>query len=139
MTDLHAHHAGTTVADLERAVTFYRDVLGLEVLDRFSVAGEAFSTGVDVPNASAQFAHLAADGIRVELVAYDSDADPCAVDGLDQPGATHLGFAVDDVDAFYDGLPADVETVSEPQTTASGTRILFLHDPEGNSIEVLES
>jgi catechol 2,3-dioxygenase-like lactoylglutathione lyase family enzyme len=99
VTDLAAHHYGVTVTDLETAVAFYRDTLGLGVLDRFFVSGEAFATGVGVPGATGSFAHL---------------------------------------DAFYAGLPADVETISEPQTTASGTRICFFRDPDGNLVEVLE-
>jgi len=62
------HHVGLTVADLDRAVAFYRDGFGLEVLDRFSVGGAAFATAVDVPDAAASFAHLDGDGVRVELV-----------------------------------------------------------------------
>jgi len=31
-----------------------------------------------------------------------------------------------------------VTTLSEPQTTDSGTRICFLQDPEGNLVEALE-
>ena len=139
MSDRTAHHVGTTVADLDRAVDFYHDVLGLEVLTRFSVAGDAFATGVDVPGASADFAHLDAGGVRIELVEYDPEGDDATGAVLNQPGANHLGFAVDDLDGFYDDLPADVETLSEPQTTESGTRICFLKDPEDNLIEVLEA
>jgi catechol 2,3-dioxygenase-like lactoylglutathione lyase family enzyme len=135
---LTAHHVGITVSDLDRAVAFYRDTLGLSVLDRFSVGGEAFATGVDVPGAAGNFAHLDADGARVELVEYDPEGEPRPDASLNQPGAIHLGLAVDDLDAFYDGLSSDVETLSEPQTTESGTRILFVRDPEGNLVEVLE-
>jgi len=35
-------------------------------------------------------------------------------------------------------LPDDVETLSGPQTTESGTTIMFVVDPEGNRIELLE-
>jgi catechol 2,3-dioxygenase-like lactoylglutathione lyase family enzyme len=139
MSDCSAHHFGITVSDLDRAVAFYRDVLGLDVLTRFSVGGEAFSTGVDVDDATGDFAHLDAGDARVELVAYDPEGDAHDSSRLNQPGATHLGLSVDDLDAFYAGLPDDVETLSEPQTTESGTRILFVRDPEGNLVEVLEA
>ena len=48
MTDLDAHHVGITVSDLDTVLPFYRDVLGLDVVTRFSVSGEAFATGVGV-------------------------------------------------------------------------------------------
>ena len=133
-----AHHVGLTVESLERTLPFYRDVLGLEVLDRFSVAGEAFADAVDVPGATGRFAHLDAGGARLELVEYDPDADARPAPALNEPGATHVGLAVDDLDARIAALPASVETLSEPRTTESGTRICFLRDPEGNLVELLE-
>ncbi|USZ67374.1 VOC family protein [Halorussus salilacus] len=134
-----AHHVGVTVTDLDRAVEFYREVLDLDVLDRFTVSGGAFSDAVGVDGATGNFAHLDADGARIELVEYDPEGRPRSAETVNQPGAKHLGFAVDDLDAFYEGLPSDVETTSEPRTTASGTKILFLRDPEDNLVEVVEA
>jgi catechol 2,3-dioxygenase-like lactoylglutathione lyase family enzyme len=139
MPELSAHHVGLTVGDLEKTLAFYRDVLGLSVVDRFEVGGDAFADAVDVEGASARFAHLEADGIRLELVAYDPQESARSAPDLNEPGATHVGLAVADLDAFYAGLPADVPPLSEPRTTESGTSICFLRDPEGNLVEVLEA
>ncbi|MDG5819832.1 VOC family protein [Natronococcus sp. A-GB7] len=139
MTALDAHHVGLTVGDLEQTLPFYRDVLDLEVLDRFSVEGEAFADAVGVDDAGADFVHLDANGVRLELVEYDPETDPRPAPELNEPGATHVGLAVDDLEAFYADLPEDVPTISEPRTTASGTSIWFLRDPEGNLVEVLET
>ncbi|MFC6863345.1 VOC family protein [Halomicroarcula sp. GCM10025817] len=137
--DATAHHFGLTVSDLDRAVEFYRDVLGLEVLTRFTVGGDAFATGVGVEDASAEFAHLDAGGARLELVEYEPEGDARERPELNQPGATHPGLSVDDLDAVFEALPDDVETVSDPQTTESGTTIVFVRDPEGNLVELLET
>ena len=139
MSDPTAHHVGVTVSELDRAVAFYTDVLGLEVVAEFSVGGEAFADAVDVAGASAAFAHLEAGGVRVELVEYGPAGEPMPERSLDRPGATHLGLAVDDVEAFHDDLDPAVETLSEPRTTESGTTILFLRDPDGNLVEVLDA
>ncbi|MFC7114395.1 VOC family protein [Natronoarchaeum sp. GCM10025703] len=133
-----AHHVGITVSDLDRVVPFYRDVLGLDLRTRFSVSGEAFATGVGVEGATGSFAHLDADGIRIELVEYEPEGTAVDDAALNRPGATHLGLDVEDLDAFYEDLPEDVETISPPQTTESGTRICFLRDPENNLVEILE-
>ncbi|QCS41628.1 VOC family protein [Natrinema versiforme] len=136
---LSAHHVGLTVTDLEETLAFYRDVLGLSVADRFSVGGEAFADAVGIEGASADFAHLEADGVRIELVEYDPEARGSPAAGLNQPGASHVGLSVDDLESFYETLPDDVPTISEPRTSETGTTILFLRDPEGNLIEVLEA
>lgn len=133
-----AHHYGITVSDLDRTLAFYRDVLDLDVLAEFSVGGEAFATGVDVPGASAEFVHLEAGDARIELVEYGPEGDRRSRPSLNEPGATHLGLAVDDLDSVYAELPDSVDTLSEPQTTESGTRILFVRDPEGNLVELLD-
>ncbi|MFB6154627.1 MAG: VOC family protein [Haloferacaceae archaeon] len=136
---MRAHHFGVTVTDLERAVEFYRDDLGLDVLDRFTVSGESFAAGVGVPGATGSFVHLDAGGARVELVEYDpAGADRTGGD-VNDAGAKHLGLAVDDVRAVYDDLPDRVETLSEPRTTDSGASILFVRDPEGNLVELIEA
>jgi catechol 2,3-dioxygenase-like lactoylglutathione lyase family enzyme len=141
VSDPTAHHVGVTVADLDRAVEFYAETFDLDVVAEFAVGGDAFAEAVAVEGAAAEFAHLDAGDAIVELVAYDPveeagrDGDP----ELNRPGATHLGLTVDDVEAFYAGLDDDVATLSPPRTTESGTTVLFVRDPEGNLIEVLDA
>ncbi|WP_128904292.1 VOC family protein [Halorubrum amylolyticum] len=141
MSDPTAHHVGITVADLDRAVDFYTETFDLDLRSEFTVGGDAFAEAVAVEGASAEFAHLNADGARIELVAYDPAAESidAADPELNRQGATHLGLSVDDVAAFYADLDDDVETLSPPRTTESGTTILFVRDPEGNLIEVLDA
>ncbi|MDS0300872.1 VOC family protein [Halogeometricum sp. S1BR25-6] len=139
MAELSAHHVGVTVADLEQAVEFYRDTLGFPVESEFSVSGEAFATAVDVENATGRFAHLDAGGVRVELVEYEPEGNAQAESSVNCPGAKHLGFSVDDIDSLYESLEGQVETLSEPRTTDTGSRILFVRDPEGNLVELLET
>ncbi len=136
--DPTAHHVAVTVSNLDRAVDFYRETLGLDVLSEFSVGGDAFATGVGIEGASAEFVHMDAGNIRIELVEYDPKGESAAETDLNQPGGTHLGLEVDDLDAVYDSLPSGVETIAEPQTTESGTRICFLRDPDGTLVELLE-
>lgn len=138
MTERTAHHVGITVHDLDRAVEFYSTVFDASVCAEFRVAGEAFETGVGIEDASARFAHLDLGSIRLELVTYTPEDASRPEPALNQPGATHLGISVADLDAFYASLPAEITTVSPPQTTETGTRICFLRDPESNLVEVLE-
>ncbi|OYR49935.1 MULTISPECIES: VOC family protein [unclassified Halorubrum] len=143
MSDPTPHHVGVTVADLDRAVDFYTETFDLDVAAEFAVGGEAFADAVAVDGAAADFAHLVAGGAGdetvVELVAYEPAGEPTPNPELNRPGAIHLGLSVDDVEGFYRGLDGDVETLSEPRTTESGTTILFVVDPDGNLIEVLDA
>jgi catechol 2,3-dioxygenase-like lactoylglutathione lyase family enzyme len=143
VSDPTPHHVGVTVSDLDRAVDFYTETFDLTVAAEFAVGGEAFADAVAVDGAAADFAHLVAGGegaeTIVELVAYEPEGEPTEDPALNRPGAIHLGLSVDDVEAFYRGLDDGVETLSEPRTTESGTTILFVVDPDGNLIEVLDA
>lgn len=136
--DPTAHHFAVTVTDLDRAVAFYRDVLGLAVLTRFSVGGEAFGTGVGIDGASAEFTHMDAGDARVELVEYTPEGDGVPGSDLNQPGGTHLGLEVDDLDSVHASLPDDIEPIAPPQTSESGTKIMFVRDPDGTLVELLQ-
>lgn len=133
-----AHHVGLTVTDLETAVEFYQSVFDCDIVAEFSVSGDAFETGVGIDGASAQFAHLDIDSVRLELVAYEPAGEDRSTAELNDSGATHLGVKVDDLDEFYASLDDGIETISEPQTTDTGTKICFLRDPDAHLVEVLE-
>lgn len=138
MADLTAHHTAVTVSDLDRAEAFYRAAFDLSVADRFGVGGEAFATAVGVDDAAGSFVHLDAAGVRIELVEFEPTGEQRDDGQLNEPGTAHVGLETDDVDAVVADLPDDAELVSEPQTTASGARVAFLRDPEGNLVELLE-
>ena len=137
MAALTAHHVGITVSDLDATTEFYQSVFDCEIIAEFSVDGDAFATGVDIENASAEFVHLDLGSVRLELVAYEPTGNDRLPADLNDAGATHIGITVDDVDEFYESLPSSVETLSPPQTTETGTKICFLRDPDGTLIEVL--
>lgn len=134
-----AHHYGVTVSDLEEAVAFYRDVLGMDELDRIAFDDEAFSTFVDVEDADVDIAFLDAGGCAVELLEY-ADGAGNANEGVsnDTVGASHFCLAVDDIDRRYDDLSDSVEFVSPPQTLENGAMVAYLYDPDGNVVELLE-
>lgn len=133
------HHTGLTVSDLERSIDFYTELLNCTVESRFSVGGTALQTAVDTPDVSGTFAHLRSDETRIELVEYEPAGELSPPESIPQPGVVHLAFAVEDVDAFLKELPDDIESLSGPQTTESGTRIVFVRDPDGNLVELLEA
>jgi catechol 2,3-dioxygenase-like lactoylglutathione lyase family enzyme len=98
------------VADMEKAVAYFRDKLGLEV--RFQSPGwSEFATGE-----TTLALHAA------------SEAHPA--------GSSSIGFNADDLDKFYrDAMDAGVEFTSEPVETF-GRRISRFRDSEGSECSV---
>jgi catechol 2,3-dioxygenase-like lactoylglutathione lyase family enzyme len=115
MADLRAHHTGLVVTDLDEALSFHRGVLGFDVIEAFTLSGAGIGTAVDVDSVAGEFAHLDAGGSRLELIEYEPAGEDATPDAINQTGAAHLGFEVEDVDAFHAALPDDAEPLSDPQ------------------------
>ncbi len=138
MAELRTHHTGLVVTDLEDALSFYRDTLGFDVVEEFTLSGDGIGTAIAVDGVVGEFAHLDTGESRLELIEYEPAGKHASPDAINQLGATHLGFEVTDIDAFYANLPDDVEPLSSPQEVDIGVEILFFRDPDGNFVEVLE-
>ena len=117
-------HTRYRVADLERTLAFYRDVLGLEEVRRFSS-----------PRGS-QLVFFKAPGSEelIEICKYD-ESGPVVVG----PDLTHLAFEVPDLEAFAKHAAALGHPLSDgPHRTGSGSLIAFLDAPEGYEIELIQ-
>ena len=129
---IRAHHAGLTVTDLDAAKAWYRAAFGFEPQLEFELPGGVRGAML-----------RSAQGARVELfevpgsVAGLSDADPPTA--MRTRGFGHIGLEADDLDhAYATALEAGGRTVWEPRNSPEpGMRMAFVHDPEGNLIELI--
>jgi catechol 2,3-dioxygenase-like lactoylglutathione lyase family enzyme len=140
------HHTCYTVADLDRSLAFYRDLLGCEVLAEQEKEGGYLAAIVGYPDAHVRMAHLRAPGAEhvIELFEYlapvggRADVEPRNV------GASHLCFIVADLRALYDSLLARGVTsfVSPPIEVDTGINrgglALYLRDPDGITVELFQ-
>ena len=141
-----AHHMGLQVADLERSVEFYRDVLGFTVVFAWNPQAEYIRTLVGYPGADIHAAVLRLPGADVvlELLEY-RNVERSAVDtGTANPGTAHIAFFVDDLDTLYADLVArGVGSVSEPVTPTigpnEGGRAVYMLDPDGIRVELIQT
>ena len=69
------HHVAVSVKDMEKALWFYRDLLGFEVdWEREHYTGEAMAKVVGLQGADARVVMLKGYGARVELFKYITPA-----------------------------------------------------------------
>ena len=119
----HVGYVILFVADLERSVAFYRDVIGLP----FKLHGDGY-------------AEFATDGTRFGL--YDrnrlGELTGQGADAPDHPGG-EVVFLVGDVDAEARRLErAGVAILKGPVDRPWGHRTLHLEDPDGFVVELAE-
>jgi catechol 2,3-dioxygenase-like lactoylglutathione lyase family enzyme len=98
------------VADMDKAVAFYRDVLGLKL--RFASPGwSEFETG------------------ETTLALHQaSDTHPA--------GSCQIGFTVEDIDAFFQDKGAKGVVFTRPPTMEHGAKLADFVDSEGAEVSV---
>lgn len=141
-----AHHTGFTVANLERSLTFYRDVLGLEVIGEQLGTAEYLSAVTGFPGVRLKLGFLKAPGDDhiLELLEYVSHPTEPTSRETNRPGNGHLCFVVDDADAWYNDLRAKgVEFISPGPVLITaginqGGRAAYFRDPDGFTLEILQ-
>ncbi len=110
-------HVGVAVADLEAALAFYRDVLGVAPRPPERADG---ATIVSLPFGETE----------VELLASDDPGSPIGKFLAKRgPGIHHLCYRVPDLDAALEACRrAGFQLIDrEPRTGAGGHRIAFVH------------
>lgn len=138
------HHTGIQVADLERSLGFYRDILGFEVVFQWNPQAEYIRTITGYPGADihAAILRLPKSDVFLEILEY-RNVDRAPVDTRTaNPGTAHLAFFVDDCDALYEELTAKgVPAVSPPVTPTigpnTGGRAVYMIDPDGIRVELI--
>ncbi|MFM7063245.1 MAG: VOC family protein [Actinomycetes bacterium] len=135
MTTLN--HVGHHVADLDRAVTFYREVFGFEELHRLQVPDVASSRLLRIPGPVGLTAvYLGLHGSVLELLHLDRPGNlPSRERPFTEPGLTHLSFTVDDLAVTCVAVRANGGEVLE-ETDMGGLAVL-VRDPDGQVLELL--
>lgn len=135
-------HTGIVVSDLEQALHFYVDLLGLKVTKRMDESGEYIDNISGLKNVRVTTVKMAAeDGNLIEILYYHSHQRKSAKNRETcETGISHIAFTVENVDAEYERLSkAGVPFNSTPQKSPDGyARVTFCRDPDGTLIELVE-
>ena len=122
-------HIGIAVTDLQAALAFYRDALGLEVEAPEEVPSQHVRAHF-IPVGDVRHRGEGAPGVRLELLEATSAESPIAK-YIDKrgPGLHHLTLRVPDIRAALAGLKARGARLidEEPRPGAEGSLIAFVH------------
>jgi methylmalonyl-CoA/ethylmalonyl-CoA epimerase len=123
------NHVAVVVDDMEKALSFWRDALGMELHELR-----------DVPAEKSQIAFLPLEGSEVELVMPTSqDSGIAKYLAKRGPGMHHICLEVDDIV----GILAQLRTKGvrlineEPRNSADGKKYAFIH-PESTAGVLVE-
>ena len=116
-------HTRYRVHDLEKTVSFYRDVLGLNEIRR------------QTSGRGSQLVFFKAPGSDEEIEICKFDESGPVVVG---PDLTHLAFEVDDLEKFAKEAAAKGYPLSDGPHPSGTGKIAFVDAPEGYEIELIE-
>ena len=141
-------HVNLVVADMQRMVAFYRDVLGMRLTKQAVISGAWIEAVTGLSPVEAEVAFLkASSGPGIELIRYRAPKSP-RPDGSGRPntqGFRHIAFRVTDLDRLVAAIEAagikmlsGVQQVPAAQVDYADQRkrLVYCRDPEGNLLEV---
>ena len=123
------NHIAVVVDDMDKALSFWRDALGMELHEVR-----------DVPAEKSQVAFLPLSGSEVELVQPTTDDSGIAKYLAKRgPGMHHICLEVDDIERMMTQLKSKgVRLINEePRTANDGKKYAFIH-PESTSGVLVE-
>ena len=135
-------HVGISVANLERSIAFYRDLLGLSLIQEVSMRGANYDAIMALKGTEGRIAVLRTGNLEIELLEFQLPPSRPIAPGhhVSDQGISHFAIHVEDIAGLYARLQAaGVRVHSAPVYFQScATTAVYFCDPDGNFIEMLE-
>ena len=135
-----ADHVALSVQNIEKAISYYRDVIGMEkVFDqRFDVP---MAKLINVEGAKVRIVHMRLGDSMIELFDYQHPRGraPRADRSQSDFGLTHIGFTVEDFWGVYQHLlDHGVEFLGDPVEFRPGVFVAYFYGAEYEVCEIKE-
>ncbi|WBW94872.1 VOC family protein [Oceanirhabdus sp. W0125-5] len=134
-------HVGLTVSNFEKAVKWYSTMFGFKLISEQTLSTkevEELYPLYKLHNTSIRFGFLRVPkGGVLEIFEFNNPSPSSHVE-WNKPGYTHFTLDVKNIPKWYKNLKSKgVFFFMEPQKT-EGTDWIFLKDPDGNLIELID-
>jgi len=140
-------HVGITTSDVDRSLAFYRDLLGMRVIDDLTVTSPEIAALLGVDSVELRIVDLdSGDGRIVELIKYVKPQGRAVAYESRDHGTGHIAFTIDDLDRVSRRIAAaggtvisrQPLTIEDPGGLFDGATCLYLRDPDGMIIELVQ-
>jgi len=139
LTDVSFCHLVIGVTDMDRALAFYRDALGMEVVFESLISGEPFDAVLHAKRKQeGRVVGGLLGGLMVELLSLGSvpSADKPARRGI--TGIHNVSLSVPDLDDTHRRITAAGYSPDQAPFEIGGVRMFFVKDPDGTPVEFIE-
>ena len=140
-------HSSYTVSNLDEALHFFCDLLGLQASTILEPRGERLDKLYQLQEVAQRLAVIRTPGDDIiHLIEYISPKGERIDPKLCNPGVAHLAFEVDDIQKTYDELIAKGVEFNHPPywggqkiEDIKGWGVCFLKGPDGIPIELMQA
>lgn len=136
--DVSFCHLVIGVTDMDRALAFYQDVIGLEVVFETLISGEPFDAVLHATRKQeSRVVGGLLGGLMVELLSLGSRPS----DDKRRPGITgihNVSLSVPDLDDAHPRISAAGYILDQEPFEIGGVRMFFVKDPDGTPVEFIE-
>lgn len=139
LSDVSFCHLVVGVTDMDRALAFYRDLLGMEVVLERTISGEPFDAVLHAKNKQeGRVAGGLLGGLMVELLSLGAKPAPDKPTRRGIVGIQNVSLSVTDLDDTHRRvIDAGYQPEQEP-FEIGGVRMFFVKDPDGTPVEFIE-
>ena len=139
LEDVSFCHLVVGVTDMDRALAFYRDVIGMEVVFETKISGEPFDT---VLHASRQQEGRVVGGLlgglMIELLSIGANPPNHKPPRRGITGIHNVSLSVTDLDDTHRRITQAGYTPDQDPFEIGGVRMFFVKDPDGTPVEFIE-
>jgi catechol 2,3-dioxygenase-like lactoylglutathione lyase family enzyme len=139
LTDVSFCHLVVGVTDMDRALVFYRDALGMEVVFETLISGEPFDAVLHASRKQeGRVVGGLLGGLMIELLSLGvkPDAEKPARRGT--TGIHNVSLSVTDLDDTHRRIIGAGYTPDQDPFEIGGVRMFFVKDPDGTPVEFIE-
>jgi catechol 2,3-dioxygenase-like lactoylglutathione lyase family enzyme len=143
LTDVSFCHLVVGVTDMDRALAFYRDTLGMELVFETLISGEPFDALLHATRKQeGRVVGGLLGGLMVELLSLGPK--PAVKPATDKParrgitGIHNVSLSVIDLDETHRRITAAGYTPDQEPFEIGGVRMFFVKDPDGTPVEFIE-
>lgn len=136
--DVSFCHLVVGVTDMDRALTFYRGVLGMEIVFETLISGEPFDAALHSNRKQeGRVVGGLLGGLMIELLSIGTDP-PEQKQRRGITGIHNVSLSVTDLDDTHRRIIDAGYTPDQAPFEIGGVRMFFVKDPDGTPVEFIE-
>jgi catechol 2,3-dioxygenase-like lactoylglutathione lyase family enzyme len=139
LSDLRFCHLVVGVTDMERAVSFYRGLLGMDVVFDQLISGEPFDMALHASRKQeGRVVGGVIGGLMIELLSLGGSNPAQAPKRRGIVGIQNVSLSVPDLDDTYRRITEAGYEPDQKPFEIGGVRKFFVKDPDGTPVEFIE-